>query len=322
MDKDTLSTLEPLVALCKRRGFIFQSSEIYGGLNGFWDYGPLGVELRRRVLEDWWQRMVRAREDVVGFDAAIIMHPRVWEASGHVESFYDEMVDCRECQRRFRLDHLVRDALEGDRIGEIFPGHDAGTPPPPEQLPSRCPECGGELTEPRHFGLMFETHVGATKDSQAVAYLRPETAQAIFVNFKNVQMAARMKVPFGIAQVGKAFRNEVTPRNFTFRSREFEQMEMEFFVRAEEERRWFDYWVAERHAWYESLGIDPARLRLREHAPDELAHYARYTTDVEYRFPWGWDELEGIAKRTGVVANPSPHPVSGSESASGSETAV
>jgi glycyl-tRNA synthetase len=291
-----LTSLDALVSLSKRRGFIFQSSEIYGGLNGFWDYGPLGVELRRRVLDSWWNSMVSSREDVVGFDASIIMHPSVWEASGHVESFYDMMVDCKECKRRFRVDHLIRDALEAGDLTKIFPGHE-GDEPPAGVSPSKCPVCSGELTAPREFGLMFETHVGAAADSKSVAYLRPETAQAIFVNFRNVQLSSRMKVPFGIAQVGKAFRNEVTPRNFTFRSREFEQMEMEFFVHPDEERQWFDYWLDARHAWYESLGVLPERLRRRPHDPDELAHYASYTTDVEYQFPFGWQELEGVANR-------------------------
>jgi glycyl-tRNA synthetase len=296
-DENGLASLDALVSLCKRRGYIFQGSEIYGGLNGFWDYGPLGVELRRRIFDSWWATMVSQREDVVGMDAALIMHPRVWEASGHVESFYDMMVDCRECNRRYRLDHLVLDAVENGTLDEIFPDRDNSAPPAEGELPTRCPHCGGDLTEPRQFGLMFETHVGAATDSKSVAYLRPETAQAIFVNFKNVQMSSRQKVPFGIAQVGKAFRNEVTPRNFTFRSREFEQMEMEFFVHADDEREWFDYWVAARHGWYEHLGIAAQRLRLREHQADELAHYARYTTDVEYQFPFGWAELEGIANR-------------------------
>lgn len=291
-----LESLDALVSLCKRRGFIFQSSEIYGGLNGFWDYGPLGVELRRRVLDSWWNATVRQRDDVVGFDASIIMHPRVWEASGHVESFYDMMVDCKECKRRFRLDHLVRDATDAGTLGKIFPGHE-GAEAPASEVPTVCPQCVGELLPPREFRLMFETKVGAAADSTTVAYLRPETAQAIFVNYRNVQLSTRMKVPFGIAQVGKAFRNEVTPRNFTFRSREFEQMEMEFFVHADEERRWFDYWIEQRHAWYESLGIQANRLRRRDHDPDELAHYASYTTDIEYQFPFGWQELEGVANR-------------------------
>lgn len=277
-DEQQLESLDALVSLCKRRGYIFQSSEIYGGLNGFWDYGPLGVELRRNVFDFWWDRTVRQREDVVGYDASIIMHPKVWEASGHVGSFYDMMVDCTECKRRYRTDHLMRD------LGV-------------SELPKECPNCNGALTEPRQFGLMFETYVGATKDSQSVAYLRPETAQAIFLNFRNVQMSTRMKVPFGIAQAGKAFRNEVTPRNFTFRSREFEQMEMEFFVHESEEREWFDYWCEARMQWYRDLGISEAKLQFRQHDDDELAHYAKYTTDVEYEFPFGWQELEGIANR-------------------------
>ena len=296
-DAHTLDSLEPLVSLCKRRGYIFQSSEIYGGLNGFWDYGPLGVELRRRIFDAWWTKMVSQREDVVGMDAAIIMHPRVWEASGHVSSFYDLMVDCKECNRRYRLDHLIQDAIDNGTLDAIYPDRDNSTPPAEGEYPTRCPDGDGELTEPRQFGLMFETQVGASADSRSTAYLRPETAQAIFVNFKNVQLSSRQKVPFGIAQVGKAFRNEVTPRNFTFRSREFEQMEMEFFVHVDEEREWFDYWVDARHAWYEHLGIQPDRLRRRDHGADELAHYAKYTTDVEYRFPFGWAELEGIANR-------------------------
>ena len=277
-EEQQLDSLDALVSLCKRRGYIFQSSEIYGGLNGFWDYGPLGVELKRNVFNFWWDRVVSQREDVVGYDASIIMHPQVWEASGHVGNFYDTMVDCTKCKRRYRTDHLM---------------HDLGV----TELPDECPHCSGKLTEPRQFGLMFETHVGATQDSQSVAYLRPETAQAIFVNFRNVQMSTRMKVPFGIAQRGKAFRNEVTPRNFTFRSREFEQMEMEFFVHESEERQWFDYWREARMQWYRDLGIREDKLRFREHDEDELAHYARYTTDVEYQFPFGWQELEGIANR-------------------------
>ncbi len=277
-DDQQLDSLDALVSLCKRRGYIFQSSEIYGGLNGFWDYGPLGVELKNNVFNFWWDAVVRRREDVVGYDASIIMHPKVWEASGHIGNFYDMMVDCTKCKRRYRTDHLMRD------LGV-------------SELPDECPECGGELTEPRQFGLMFETFVGASKDSQSVAYLRPETAQAIFVNFRNVQMSTRMKVPFGIAQRGKAFRNEVTPRNFTFRSREFEQMEMEFFVHESEERQWFDYWREARMQWYFDLGIREERLKFRQHDADELAHYARYTTDIEYEFPFGWQELEGIANR-------------------------
>jgi len=262
--------IDVLASLAKRRGFIFQSSEIYGGLGSTWDYGPLGVELKRNVKELWWRHFVLGRDDMVGLDSAVLMHPKVWEASGHVSSFSDPLVECKNCHHRFREDHLD---------GEV------------------CPDCGGELMEARQFNLMFKTFLGPVEETASEAYLRPETAQGIFVNFENVMTTTRRKPPFGIAQVGKAFRNEVTPRNFTFRSREFEQMEMEFFVHPDEERQWFDYWLDARHAWYASLGINPERLRRREHAGDELAHYASYTTDVEYKFPFGWAELEGVANR-------------------------
>ena len=261
-----------LVSLCKRRGFIFQSSEIYGGLTSCWDYGPLGVELKRNVKEAWWKAMVTNRRDIVGLDAAILMHPKVWEASGHLAGFTDPLVDCKSCKERFRADHLT-------------------------DL-KKCPKCGGELTEIRKFNLMFKTFMGPVEDSSAVVYLRPETAQGIFVNFLNVQQAARLKPPFGIAQVGKSFRNEITPGNFTYRTREFEQMEMEFFVPPEEDQKWFEYWRDRRLAWYKSLGIKPDNLRLRDHQKDELAHYAKACSDVEYKFPFGWSELEGIANRT------------------------
>jgi glycyl-tRNA synthetase len=262
--------LNDLMALCKRRGFIYQSSEIYDGINGFWDYGPLGVELKNNVRRHWWNSVVRAREDVVGMDATIIMHPRIWEASGHAENFTDPMVDCKECKRRFRAD-----TLDGDS----------------------CPECGGELTEARQFNLMFRTYVGASEDSSSVAYLRPETAQAIFAQFKNITSTARVKLPFGIAQVGKSFRNEINPRNFTFRSREFEQMELEYFVHKEEAGRWFDYWRDARLQWYLDIGIRKEHLRLRDHEENELAHYAISCVDIEYEFPFGWSELEGVADR-------------------------
>jgi glycyl-tRNA synthetase len=263
--------MEKIVSLCKRRGLIFPSSEIYGGLNGCWDYGPLGVELKRNIKEAWWQATVTTREDVVGLDASILMNPRVWEASGHVEQFTDPMVDCKVCKHRFKADNL-----EGDS----------------------CPDCGGELTDPRQFNLMFKTFVGATEEATAVVYMRPETAQGIFVNFDNVLNTARAKLPFGIAQIGKAFRNEINPRNFTFRSREFEQMELEFFVTPGEDDNWYEYWRDQRHRWYLDLGIREENLRLREHEKDELAHYAKGCVDVEYRFPFGWSELEGIANRT------------------------
>ena len=264
--------MDTLVALCKQRGFIFQSSEIYGGINGFWDYGPVGVELRRHVKDNWWKRMVQWREDIVGVDTSIICHPQTWVASGHIANFSDPMVDCKKCKKRFRLDEV-----DGQR---------------------KCPECGGELTEARQFNLMFQTNVGANQDSASVAYLRPETCQSIFTEFKNVQTVSRMKVPFGIAQIGKAFRNEITPRNFIFRSREFEQMEMEFFCHPKEAEKWYEYWVAERYDWFQSVGVKKESLRLRPHAKTELAHYAKGCTDVEFQMPFGWSELEGIANRS------------------------
>ncbi len=262
--------MEKLVSLCKRRGFVFQSSEIYGGLNSCWDYGPFGVELKRNVKEQWWKSMVQNRNDMAGLDASILMHPHVWEASGHIQSFSDPMVDCKSCKRRFRADHVGRD---------------------------KCPECGGEFTNVRQFNLMFKTFMGPVEESQSTVYLRPETAQGIFVNFKNVQASARMKIPFGIAQIGKAFRNEITPGNFTFRTREFEQMEIEFFVKPGTDMEWYEYWREERLNWYIKLGIKKSNLRLRDHAKDELAHYAKACVDVEYLFPIGWSELEGIANR-------------------------
>ena len=271
MSEVSNNTMENLVSLCKRRGIIFQSSEIYGGINGFWDFGPLGVELKRRVKESWWKRMVQMRDDVVGVDTSIIAHPQTWVASGHVKSFSDPMVDCKKCKHRFRADQL-------------------DTP--------NCPDCGGELTEARQFNLMFQTNVGANVEDSTVAYLRPETCQSIFTQFKNVQVTARQKVPFGIAQIGKAFRNEITPRNFIFRSREFEQMEMEFFCHESEAGKWYEYWVEERFNWFKSLGINTSKLRLRPHAADELAHYAKGCTDVEFEMPFGWSEMEGIANRS------------------------
>jgi glycyl-tRNA synthetase len=264
--------MEKLVGLSRRRGFIFQSSEIYGGINAVYDYGPLGVELKRNVKNRWWRDMVTAREDVVGMDAAILMHPKVWEASGHVENFHDPMVECRKCHRRFRLDHLP----EGS---------------------TRCPECQGELGTPRQFNLMFKTFLGSTEEGAQEIYLRPETAQGIFVNFDNVVSSNRVKLPFGIAQLGKAFRNEITTGNFIFRTREFEQMEMEYFIRPGENTQWLEYWAQERLNWFKSLGITPEKLRLRAHSQDELAHYSTACYDVEYEFPYGFSELEGVADR-------------------------
>jgi glycyl-tRNA synthetase len=270
--------IDLVVSLAKRRGFVFPSSEIYGGIGGFWDYGPLGVELKNNLKVAWWRQMVQLRDDIVGLDAAIVMNPRVWEVSGHVAGFSDPMVDCRNCKLRFRAEDLKG---------------------PPSEI--ACPNCGqrGTLTEPRRFNLMFKTHVGPVEDTASVAYLRPETAQGIFVNFDNVATSMRRKLPFGIAQVGKSFRNEITPGNFIFRDREFEQMEMEYFIRPEEEDLWFRYWVDERLRWWtDVVGIARDRLRLRPHEPDELSHYSKQTTDVEYLFPMGWSELEGIADRT------------------------
>lgn len=265
--------MQSLVSLCRRRAFIFQSSEIYGGLNGCWDYGPLGVELKRNIKELWWRDTVLNRTDVEGVDCSILMNPKVWEASGHVQSFTDPMVDCLQCRGRFRADHIVN---------------------------QQCPSCGtkNKFTEVRHFNLMFKTHVGALEDSSSVAYLRPETCQGIFANFDNIVNTCRVKVPFGIAQIGKAFRNEINPRNFTFRSREFEQMEMEFFCHPSEAEKWFQFWKEERYGWYLKYGIKKERLHLREHAKDELAHYAAGCADIEYDFPFGCAELEGIANRT------------------------
>ena len=270
----TLETvdMDKILSLSKRRGFIFQSSEIYGGLNATWDYGPLGAELKRNVKDVWWRSVVQRREDMVGLDAAILMHPDVWVTSGHVESFSDPLVECKSCHRRFRSDDL--------------------------QDPSACPECSGELTEPRSFNLMFKTFMGPVEETASQVYLRPETAQGIFVNFANVMVASRRKVPFGIAQIGKAFRNEITPGNSTFRTREFEQMEIEYFVKPGTDQEWLDAWVEERFSWYTGYGVRKENLRLRRHGEDELAHYAKDCYDIEYRFPWGWAELEGIANRT------------------------
>ncbi len=288
-------TMEKVVALCKRRGFIFQSSEIYGGIGGFWDYGPLGVELKRNIKDAWWHDMVTGHDDtmappgapsayeMVGLDTTIIMHPQVWKASGHFDLFYDLFVDCRACKARFRVDQV----------------EDSTCPRKPSKRPGEHTEC--DLTEPREFNLMFKTYIGALLDPSAEAYLRPETAQGIFVNFKNILSTSRVKVPFGVAQIGKSFRNEITPRNFTFRSREFEHMEIEFFCAPEESQDWYSYWRDRRVEWYVSLGLSTNRLRLREHDPEERAHYSCGTADIEYAFPFlpegEFGELEGIAHR-------------------------
>ena len=267
------TTLQTLTSLCRRRGFLFQSSEIYGGLASTWDYGPLGVELKNNVKRHWWQTFVWGRRDMVGLDAAILMHPEVWRASGHVENFTDPLVDCRECNQRFRADFIEDDI---------------------------CPGCGktGVFTEARQFNLMFETHMGPVQTDENKVHLRPETAQGIFVNFDNVLNTTRRKLPFGIAQIGKTFRNEITTGNFIFRTREFEIMEIEFFVKPGEDEDWHKTWIDDCMAWYTGLGVDPDRLRLRPHESDELAHYAKATYDIEYLYPWGWGEIQGIANRT------------------------
>lgn len=265
-------TMDKLVSLCKRRGFIFQSSDIYGGLEATYDYGPLGVELKNNVKQLWWRDVVTSRTDVVGMDAAIFMNSKVWEASGHVSKFHDPMVDCKNCKARFRADHI--------------------------DLEKNCPNCGiKEWTDARQFNLMLKTHYGPSEDSSSVIYLRPETAQGIFVNFANTVTSSRAKLPFGIAQIGKSFRNEITTGNFLFRSREFEQMEMEFFVKPGDTSEWLEYWSNARLDWYKSLGITEEKLKLRSHEDNELAHYAAACFDVEYEFPFGWSELEGIADR-------------------------
>ena len=276
-------TMEKIVSLCKRRGFVFQSSEIYGGLASTYDYGHYGVLLKSNVKAEWWRAVVQERDDVVALDAAILMHPRTWEASGHLEGFSDPLVQCLgKCKRRWREDHLREDAV----------AHEG---PPDAEL--RCPACGGELSPPRQFNLMFETHMGPVQDEGSRIFLRPETAQGIFVNFKNVLQFSRKRPPFGIAQVGKSFRNEITPGNFVFRTREFEQMEIEFFVPPTEAPDWHEHWLEERMRWYVELGLRPDHLKLREHGPEELSHYSSATSDIEYLFPMGWSELEGIANR-------------------------
>ena len=272
---DNTDLMDKLVSLCKRRGFIYQSSEIYGGTGSVWDYGPLGVELKRNLKDAWWRAMVYERDDIEGLDAAILMHPRVWEASGHVAGFSDPLVECRNCNRRFRADN---------------PGIEKG----------QCPVCGSKegFTEPRNFNLMFKTFMGPVEDAAATVYLRPETAQGIYVNFQNVQTTSRQKVPFGIAQIGKAFRNEITPGNFIFRTREFEQMEMQFFVEPGTDDEWMEHWMGQRLEWIASLGINPEKTRFKPHGPKDLAHYAKAAFDIEYEFPFGWQEFEGIHNRT------------------------
>lgn len=266
-----ISFMEKIVSLCKRRGFIYPSSEIYGGLNSCYDYGPLGVELKRNVKDFWWKSMVQLHDNIEGLDSSILMHPRIWEASGHIANFTDPLVDCKKCKNRFRADHVE---------GKV------------------CPNCKGELTEARLFNLMFKTFMGPVESEANVIFLRPETAQGIYVNYQNVMNTSRQKLPFGIAQIGKAFRNEITPGNFTFRTREFEQMEMQYFVKPGTDMEAFDTWMQERHDWYAKIGIRKEKIKLHEHGPDELAHYAKKAFDIHYEFPFGWQELEGIHHRS------------------------
>jgi glycyl-tRNA synthetase len=283
-------TMDKIVALCKRRGFIFQSSEIYGGLASTYDYGHYGVLLKNNVKGEWWRTNIQERDDMVALDAAILMHPRTWEASGHLEGFTDPLVQCLgKCKKRWREDHLreAQRASEASGLSRAERG----------AAELRCPECGGELSEPRQFNLMFKTHVGPVEDDSSTVYLRPETAQGIFVNFKNVLQFARKKPPFGIAQIGKAFRNEITTQSFIFRTYEFEQMEIEYFVPPPEAEKWHGVWMEERMRWYTDLGMRPDHLQLRAHGADELSHYSSATSDIEYLFPMGWSELEGIANR-------------------------
>jgi glycyl-tRNA synthetase len=281
--------MDKIISLAKRRGFIFPSSEIYGGLNSCYDYGPLGVELKNNVKRLWWKTMVQENADIVGLDSSILMHPKIWEASGHIASFTDPLVDCKKCRKRFRADHL----LEAARA--LKPQYLKEEPKDVSEL--KCPECAGDLTAKRDFNLMFKTFMGAVEDTASQIYLRPETAQGIYVNFENVQQSMRKKIPFGIAQIGKAFRNEITPGNYTFRTREFEQMEMQWFVNPKEADHWFEVWKERRKNWYLALGIKADNLRFRPHAKDELAHYAKAAFDVEYNFPFGWKELGGIHNR-------------------------
>ncbi len=266
-----VSLMEKIVSLAKRRGFIFQSSEIYGGLSSCYDYGPLGVELKNNIKRAWWKKMVQGREDTFGLDASILMNAKVWDASGHLSGFVDPLVECKSCHKRFKLDDL-----KGKK---------------------ECPECRGQLTESRNFNLLFKTFMGPVEGESSVVYLRPETAQGIFVNFINVLQSGRAKIPFGIAQIGKSFRNEITPGNFIFRTREFEQMELEFFIKPNEAEKWYQYWLKQRLNWYLELGIKEENIRLRGHKKNELAHYAQDCSDIEYKFPFGWSELEGIANR-------------------------
>ena len=285
--------METVVSLSKRRGIVYPSSEIYGGLRASWDYGPLGVELKNNIKRQWWKSMVTERDDIVGLDSSVILAPEVWQASGHVTEFVDPLTECQSCHRRFRADHLI----------EAYQEKHEGKEPAHGLADLACPNCGtrGAFTEPRMFNGLLRTYLGATEDESGLAYLRPETAQGIFINFKNVQQTSRKKIPFGIGQIGKSFRNEITPGNFIFRTREFEQMEMEYFVEPGSDEQWHEYWLQERWNWYTDLGIDPANLRYFEHPKEKLSHYSKRTVDIEYRFRFGgteFAELEGVANRT------------------------
>ncbi len=315
--KDNATILEVLTSLSKQRGFVFQSSEIYGGLGSTWDYGPLGVELKRNIKNEWWQFMITSRDNVVGMDAAILMHPDVWKASGHVENFHDPLIDNKVSKKRYRVDHLLEEQNDDiinnllntlniksveDKIVSIVSTliknqADSGNIMQKSEVIDPHTKEVGEWTNVRQFNLMFKTNIGPVDDSSSIAYLRPETAQGIFVNFQNVQATSRQKLPFGIAQIGKAFRNEITTGNFIFRTREFEQMEMEFFCKPDSTKEWLKFWCDERMKWFESLGINKEKLRLRAHGDDELAHYSSACYDIEYKFDFGWSELEGIADR-------------------------
>ena len=315
--KENAKILEILTSLSKQRGFIFQSSEIYGGLGSTWDYGPLGVELKRNLKNEWWQFMVTSRNNIVGMDAAILMHPDVWKASGHVENFHDPLIDNKISKKRYRVDHLLEEQSEevikklsealdinsnDDLITKIVlklidNQNDSGNIMKESAIIDTQTKEVGDWTNVRQFNLMFKTNIGPVDDSSSIAYLRPETAQGIFVNFQNVQSTSRQKIPFGIAQIGKAFRNEITTGNFIFRTREFEQMEMEFFCKINDTKKWLEYWCEQRMNWFKSLGINSDKLRLRAHGEDELAHYSSACYDIEYKFDFGWSELEGIADR-------------------------
>jgi len=297
-------TTEKILSLIKRRGFVFPSSEIYGGFGGFFDFGPLGAELKNNIKKAWRKALVQKRNDIVGLDSSIIMSPKIWEASGHTTEFSDPLSECKGCHKRFRADHLMEKLRDDGTLKNLgFSEEEVKDTADISQMAkvlanAKCPDCGGELAAPRKFNLMFRTFVGPAEDSASLAYLRPETAQGIFASYKNILDTQRVKLPFGIAQIGKAFRNEITPGNFIFRSREFEQMELEYFVKPGEDDKAFEYWTKERMRWYEEdLGLKKENLRFRPHRPDELAHYAKACVDVEYKFPWGWSEIEGIANR-------------------------